>query len=131
MTLNINEYKNQNFYSVQADSSTKHTARVKPSQYIAQHLYKQTSKSNCSSCSSQTSYLAHPRSSKVFSLKVILWVDPSLNDASKFMYKSRVNNGFSTVLQPANDVDLCKSLPIYYVRKHIFLIQHTTAIIPR
>ena len=51
--------------------------------------------------------------------------DPSrLNDASKFIYKSRVNNGFSTVLQPANDVDLCKSLPIYYVRKHIFLIHH-------
>ena len=34
-----------NFYSVQADSSTKHKARVKPSlQYIAQHLYEQTSK---------------------------------------------------------------------------------------
>ena len=31
------------FYSVQADSSTKHTARVKPFQYIAQHLYERTS----------------------------------------------------------------------------------------
>ena len=55
-----------NFYSVQADSSTKHTARVKPSQYIAQHLYEQMSKSNYNSCSSQTSYLTQPRSSKVF-----------------------------------------------------------------
>ena len=59
MTLNMNKQKIRkknskiiiyqsfinNFYSVQADSSTKHTARVKPSQYIAQHLYKQTSKS--------------------------------------------------------------------------------------
>ena len=35
--------------SVQPNFSTKHTARVKPSQYIAQHLYEQTSKSNCSS----------------------------------------------------------------------------------
>ena len=49
-----------NFYSVQADSSTKHTARVKPSQYIALYLYEQTSKSNCSSCSSQTSYVLDP-----------------------------------------------------------------------
>ena len=46
----------------------------------------------------------------------------TVNDASKFIYKSRVNNGFSTVLQLPNDVDPCKSLPIYYVRKHIFLI---------
>ena len=52
--------------SVQPDFSTKHTARVKPSQYIAQHLYKQTSKSNCSSCSSQMSYLTQPRSLKIF-----------------------------------------------------------------
>ena len=49
-------------YSVQADSSTKHTARVKPSQYIAQHLYEQKRKRNCSSCSSQTSYLEQSKS---------------------------------------------------------------------
>ena len=54
--------------SVQPDFSTKHTARVKPSQYIAQHLYEQKHKSNCSSCSSQTSYLTQPRSSKVFNV---------------------------------------------------------------
>ena len=41
---------------------TKHTARVKPSQYIAQHLYEQTSKSNCSSCSSHMSYQKHSKS---------------------------------------------------------------------
>ena len=35
--------------SVQPDFSTQHTARVKPSQYIAQHLYEQKRKSNCSS----------------------------------------------------------------------------------
>ena len=50
--------------SVQHDFSTKHTAWVKPSQYIAQHLYEQKSKSNCSSCSSHTSYIG---ASKVFS----------------------------------------------------------------
>ena len=49
--------------SLQPDFSTKHTARVKPSQYIAQHLYKQKRKRNCSSCSSQMSYLS---GSKVF-----------------------------------------------------------------
>ena len=54
---------------MQADFSTKHTAKVKRSQYIAQHLYKQTSKSNCSTCSSLTSYLIQPRSSKVFTKK--------------------------------------------------------------
>ena len=48
---------------MQPDFSTKHTARVKPSQYIAQHLYEQKRKSNCSSCSSQTSYLS---GSKIF-----------------------------------------------------------------
>ncbi len=52
--------------SVQHDFSTKHTAWVKPSQYIAQHLYEQKSKSNCSSCSSHTSYIG---ASKVFSLR--------------------------------------------------------------
>ena len=36
---------------------------MKPSQYIAQHLYEQKRKSNCSSCSSQTSYLS---GSKIF-----------------------------------------------------------------
>ena len=86
MTLNMNKQKIQNcfekiiiyksfinyFYSVQADSSIKHTARVKPSQYIAQHLYKETSKSNCSSCSNQTSYLTQPRSLKVFTTYYIL-----------------------------------------------------------
>ena len=51
---------------MQADSSTKHTAIMKPSQYIVQHLYEQMSKSNCSSCSSQTSYLTLPRSLKVY-----------------------------------------------------------------
>ena len=48
--------------------STKHTARVKPSQYIAQHLYEQKRKSNCSSCSSDTSYIA---TSKVFSHEAV------------------------------------------------------------
>ena len=57
---------------MQADSSPKHTARVKPSQYIAQHIYEQTSKSNCSSCSSQTSYLTQPRSSKVFTVACLV-----------------------------------------------------------
>ena len=43
---------------MQAASSNKHTTRV--------NLYEQTIKSNCSSCSSQTSYLTQPRSWKVF-----------------------------------------------------------------
>ena len=54
------------FYSVQPDSSTKHIAGVRPSQYIAKPLCEQMSKSNCSSCSSHTSYISHPKSSKVF-----------------------------------------------------------------
>ena len=76
MTFNINKYKIQNKFwkiiiyqsfinklsSVQADFSTKHTARVKPLQYIAQHLYEQKSKSNCSSYSSHTSYKNHSKS---------------------------------------------------------------------
>jgi hypothetical protein len=35
---------------------------VKPPQYIAQHLYEQKRKRNCSSCSSQTSYLEQSKS---------------------------------------------------------------------
>ena len=41
---------------------------MKPSQYIAQHLYEQKRKSNCSSCSSQTSYLS---GSKIFTAHCI------------------------------------------------------------
>jgi hypothetical protein len=63
--------------SVQPDFSTKHTTRVKPSQYIAQHLYEQTRKNNCSSCCSQTSYYS---SSKVFSITHI-------NQQSRQIYK--------------------------------------------
>ena len=56
--------------SLQPDFSTQHTARVKPSQYIAQHLYEQKRKSNCSSCSSQTSYIG---GSKVFTVVCIFF----------------------------------------------------------
>ena len=47
---------------MQPDFSTKHTARVNPSKYLAQHLCEKKGMSNCSSCSSQMSYISQPRS---------------------------------------------------------------------
>ena len=47
------------------------TARVKPSQYIAQHLYEPKRESNCSSCSSHTSYLVRATNSKLLGTKIL------------------------------------------------------------
>ena len=89
------------FYSVQVDSSTKHTARVKPSQYIAQHLYKQKRKSNCSSCSSQMSYLTQSRSSNVFTA-IDIFVELSFLRYKVrkilFLFRKKVNLGVSLLL---------------------------------
>ena len=68
-----------NIYSVQPESNTKRIARVKPSQYIAPHLYEQKCKSNCSSCSSQTSYLS---GSKIFTLHSLVAME--LTDLPKY-----------------------------------------------
>ena len=68
---------------MQPNSCTKHIARVKSSQYIAQPLCEQTSKSNYSSCSSHTSYISHPKSLKVFqSVSMLHLVSTSFGTSS-------------------------------------------------
>ena len=62
---------------------TKHTARVKPSHYIAQQLYEQKCKSYCSSCSSHTSYIGK---SKVFRYYMKI-----------FTFKKKVHENYSWI----------------------------------
>ena len=79
MIFQIIFYVSDTFRARQSESRKKTTdqikdfpgfwvARVKPSQYIAQHLYEQKRKSNYISCSSQTSYLS---GSKIFTKNCI------------------------------------------------------------
>ena len=70
------------------------TARLKPSQYIAQHLYEQKRKSNCSSCSScssHTSYQNHSKSQRKNTLSIeksLVW-----NTGWNFFLKKNQDTG--------------------------------------